>query len=279
MWSPVPLFALVIVFQILNNVVAQLGNSTFSAEDILDIYEPLALRGNTTTRIVGGKPINIRQVPWQIALYINGYLACGGSIISRHWVLTAAHCVNSGGSFAIRAGSPSARGGGQIRFAAVVVINGAYNVQTMNQDIALIRVRSPFKWTSRVRRIKLARPNTQLPPRYFVSGWGTLSSNGATPTRIRGVTLRTVNRSVCRQKYNAANIQITKHMICAASPGKDACQGDSGGPLVYKNIQYGIVSFGIGCANANYPGVYTNLRRQYRWIRKVIRRVGGQMPL
>jgi trypsin len=50
-------------------------------------------------------------------------------------------------------------------------------------------------------------------------------------------------------------------MICAAVPGggKDACNGDSGGPLVVGGQLVGIVSWGLSCALADYPGVYSNV--------------------
>ena len=51
------------------------------------------------------------------------------------------------------------------------------------------------------------------------------------------------------------------NMICAAvsGGGKDACQGDSGGPLVVDGKLVGIVSWGLSCALADYPGVYSNV--------------------
>lgn len=57
-------------------------------------------------------------------------------------------------------------------------------------------------------------------------------------------------------------------MLCAgyASGGKDACQNDSGGPLVEDSTIVGIVSWGNGCAQADYPGVYTDIGALRGWI-------------
>ena len=55
-------------------------------------------------------------------------------------------------------------------------------------------------------------------------------------------------------------------MICAGEEGRDSCQGDSGGPLVCGGTQCGVVSWGIGCAAAGYPGVYAEVAQLIDWI-------------
>lgn len=85
---------------------------------------------------------------------------------------------------------------------------------------------------------------------------------------LRRVTIPIVDREICNASYNPARI-ITERMICAGDllhGGKDSCQGDSGGPLTADGILYGIVSWGYGCAEPNYPGVYTNVADLRFWI-------------
>jgi len=87
-------------------------------------------------------------------------------------------------------------------------------------------------------------------------------------TVLRQVVLPIVSDQVCRETYSS----LTDNMLCAGTRecGKDSCQGDSGGPLVCKQgdtwLQYGIVSFGDGCAQPNTPGVYTDVVNLLSWI-------------
>ena len=63
-----------------------------------------------------------------------------------------------------------------------------------------------------------------------------------------------------------------KTQLCAGSGGVDSCQGDSGGPLNVRGgeapIQYGVVSWGLGCARADSPGIYMRVSAYADWISK-----------
>ena len=53
-------------------------------------------------------------------------------------------------------------------------------------------------------------------------------------------------------------------------------QGDSGGPLVLKREDsdsyelIGIISWGIGCAQQNQPGVYTRITYFRKWVEQIM---------
>lgn len=85
------------------------------------------------------------------------------------------------------------------------------------------------------------------------------------PTQLYGVEIPIVDRNECNQDYDGL---IEPDMICAGIPegGKDSCQGDSGGPVVIDGKLVGIVSWGFGCAEPGYPGVYTNVAYFKNWI-------------
>jgi len=82
------------------------------------------------------------------------------------------------------------------------------------------------------------------------------------PNFLRSVEVQVISREACQKSY-AGRYNITSRMVCAGVPegGKDSCQGDSGSALVLKKSgkQVGIVSWGLGCAEKEHPGVYTNL--------------------
>lgn len=99
---------------------------------------------------------------------------------------------------------------------------------------------------------------------------------------LQEVEVNVISNSECEKSkgsiggyYDSYEGQITSNMSCAKDARQDACQGDSGGPLVVRgsagdgsdDVQVGVVSWGIGCASASFPGVYSRVSSVYKWIR------------
>ena len=91
---------------------------------------------------------------------------------------------------------------------------------------------------------------------------------------LQEVNLPLVNLTQCREALGEA---VTDNMLCAGGVlGQDACQGDSGGPLMGTDPDTdrvylaGVVSWGVGCAREDLPGVYTRVSRYTHWIRQIV---------
>ncbi|XP_023275782.1 prostasin-like [Seriola lalandi dorsalis] len=114
------------------------------------------------------------------------------------------------------------------------------------------------------------------PPSVLVSHSVPLQGVGT----LQEVQVPIISQSSCQEMYQTnptERVDILYDMICAGyqEGGKDSCQGDSGGPLVCKMVngtwvQAGVVSFGLGCAHANQPGVYTRLTTYSSFIGNTI---------
>lgn len=100
-------------------------------------------------------------------------------------------------------------------------------------------------------------------------------SDGPQPAILQKVNVPIWTNAACRAKYGyAAPGGIPDTMICAGQTSRDSCSGDSGGPLMINNeghwLQIGVVSWGIGCGQGQYPGVYTRVSSFMPWILKNI---------
>ena len=135
-----------------------------------------------------------------------------------------------------------------------------FRVELLNNLSVSFQVSVPFTYRPGVQPISLTSTEPAAGSLAVVSGWGILSPGGSLPSQLQAVEVYITSRAVCNSAY-AAYGGITVNMICAAVPGggKDACNGDSGGPLVVGGKLVGIVSWGLSCALADYPGVYSNV--------------------
>ncbi|KAI9559336.1 hypothetical protein GHT06_016125 [Daphnia sinensis] len=99
----------------------------------------------------------------------------------------------------------------------------------------------------------------------IITGWGTTSSGGSISSVLLKASVTVLDNTVCTSQYGP--YFIGADMLCAAAPGTDTCQGDSGGPLFVSGVQVGITSWGNGCADPNYAGVYTRVTTYVSWIK------------
>lgn len=231
-------------------------------------------------RIVGGYPITIEEAPFMVRLYSVPPFSfvCGGSIISRTRILTAAHCVIEGRLFFVKAGSSSIFG--TAYRVGKVTKHPEYDDNTFEYDFAILELKNRIELNPQTQPIKFANAkDVDIPDGSMleVFGWGYTQNSEESSGQLRKVEVAKYNQKKCEKdvketalKYfpEEVPLNVTKTMICAGyeEGGKDACQGDSGGALVYNNVQVGVVSWGYFCGYPKSPGVYAKVSVVSKWI-------------
>ncbi len=231
-----------------------------------------------TAEIVGGTATQITSVPWQVSLQSGGQHFCGGSIVTPTWIVTAAHCLEDGAPQQVVAGISrlSQAGTGQTRAVKRIVTYPGYTDPTTGKDAALIELTTPLTLDGvnvrAIRPVTARTAQTVTAPGVMttVSGWGaTREGAQQLPDQLQSVQLPVVALQAASTAYQ---MTLTQDQLAAGitTGGKDSCQGDSGGPLVVMNgtepMLAGIVSWGEGCARANFPGLYARVASFASWM-------------
>ncbi|XP_076343510.1 clotting factor G beta subunit-like isoform X2 [Tachypleus tridentatus] len=246
------------------------------------------------TRIIGGGIATPHSWPWMVGIFkVNPHrFLCGGSIINKVSVVTAAHCLvtqfgnRQNYSIFVRVGAHDIDNSGTNYQVDKVIIPKGYRYGSHYYDIGLILLSKPVEYNYKVQPIcipELNQPHVNLDNnKVVVIGWGDTERTTEKRNVLRELELPVVTNEQCNKSYQTLpfsnlNRGITDDMICAGyqEGGKDSCQGDSGGPLMYHDSTtgrmnlIGVVSFGFDCALPNIPGVYTRLSSYVNWLRKI----------
>lgn len=229
-------------------------------------------------KIVGGVPADANNNPFQVALLSKaisnnrGAQFCGGTLVKEDVIVTAAHCsdfiINPATEVQVLTGTQDLDGSGVRRGVSKITVHPDWNPATFEADIAI------WFLTSRATGIKVAKlpdSDPSVGSKLLATGWGDTETASSFPIRLQKVKLALVSRRNCNDANSYSGL-ITKRMICAGfnAGGKDTCQGDSGGPLAKGRQLVGVTSFGVGCADPNFFGVYTRVSKFRKWVLKQI---------
>ncbi|GJQ80465.1 hypothetical protein Trydic_g12363 [Trypoxylus dichotomus] len=225
-------------------------------------------------RIAGGTIAGNGAYPFMASLrkLPNNHF-CGGSIISKVWVLTAAHCMFGEKISRVKVvvGTNMLDSGGTAVWIQRVVMHPEYrNITDEPNDIALIQLVSALSYSSTVAKISIEMKHFQSSTGVTTIGWGSTKEGGYSSNRLRQLSTQTVTHATCKRYWP----QLTANQICTRlTTGKGICTGDSGGPLIETSTktQIGIVSIRghRGCGRI-FPDVYTRISAYAEWIHSTV---------
>ncbi|EJK47790.1 hypothetical protein THAOC_33472 [Thalassiosira oceanica] len=246
-------------------------------------------------RIIGGSEAQEDRYSFAVSLQDRIGHFCGGTLISPDTVLSAAHCGGGGYDIVVGRHDHGDRDG-EVMSVKKERKHPNYESDTTNNDYMLIFLDEPVS----VDNVKFASVTDNFVganEAVTVVGWGDIDidlDEEELPDELQEVEVFTISNNECddsegvidgeKDNYHG---QITSSMLCAEHPKrKDACQGDSGGPLVKKSGSgsgeefelVGVVSWGVGCAHDDFPGVYARVSAEYRWIKEEVCKRSSHPP-
>ncbi|XP_062506294.1 trypsin 5G1-like isoform X2 [Corticium candelabrum] len=222
------------------------------------------------------------KAPWQVGLLLltpnhtSKERMCGGVLVHKRWVLTAASCVENTSMKLALVGSNQYLGGflgkqGQVIVVDDAIIHEGYGQhQPPQHDIALLHLSEDAVLGSKVATARIPNRNSALlrdGTLMVITGWGRNPTKPINEENLHCMQVPLVSRQECEQAYGLFGKKIRISHLCSGGVG--ACNGDGGGGLVHvgfagRNTVMGIISWSLSCGG--HYTVHTNVERHRPWL-------------
>lgn len=234
--------------------------------------------GAEAGEIIGGHETKPHSRPYMVYLKVYDKepfspKRCGGFLIQKDVVLTAAHCY--GRTINVTLGAHNIQhkeDSQQVILVNKSILHPNYDPRIFSNDIMLLKLASKARITKAVKTLSLPRSRSKLRPGQLcsVAGWGQMKLRSKFPDKLQEALLQVWVDEKCESLFGYYNRTI---QICAGDPKaeKATFKGDSGGPLVCNNVAQGIVNYGKN--NGLPPQVFTRISSFLPWIKKTLRKM------
>ncbi|XP_071120550.1 chymotrypsin-1-like [Mytilus edulis] len=257
----------------------------FIVSALVGFFMATVVSADTSVKIVNGDNANIEDYPWMVSIQFrineNDSFThkCGGAILDKSWILTAAHCnIDNPGRPAndirIQAGSSFLS-----QMKVKIPVKKYYEHEQfkpfvtgqLDNDLMLLQLRKPLRFGSTINKIDL---DTEIGKNYTgelctITGWGDTDVNagGNMPDRLQVLNLHVVTNEHCGIAWRIPQT-FWNNMICLQDKDKDSCRGDSGGPVICNNKLVGTLSYGNNSpCDGSYPSVHSRISAYLDWIK------------
>ncbi|XP_053869772.1 granzyme M-like isoform X1 [Malaclemys terrapin pileata] len=236
--------------------------------------------GQLQSSIIGGREALPHSRPYMVSIHKGDIPACGGVLVHKRWVLTAAHCYSDlrKGLIRVLVGlhrQPRRNAGVQVFTVAKFVPHPSFNRTTLANDIMLLKLDRKVVWNKETRLLPLSKKNAAPGTLCSVAGWGRFREGSKYSPVLRELNVKVMDIRMCNNSRYWDG-EVTSTMMCfeGVEKGSAPCQGDSGGPVVCgkKAEVAGVISFtDKSCVNMFKPPVATAVFKYKTWIKKYLR--------